>query len=559
MFLNIFLLSSPTLYYALLKAGTVFSVTFLLYCVFSFTLFFLPVVILQKFYKIYLYIIGLIVPFSSGAYLYLYLYSERLNPNIFASILETNLNEAAEFLSGYGLLLTLLIIIPSVLYYYSVYKTKFILTGKKRIFFSAIPVLLSVLLINVKPPHVSYRQSLSMKFVNIYPFYIYNSYNIYLDEKEKITDRINKINSFKFNAVNHLKDINNRKIFILVIGESARYDNWSINGYYRNTSPLLESLQNVVSFNDVSASGTLTRLSVPLILTRADPKNYNLSYVEKNILGLFKEADYKTVWISNQEVLGVNGTAVSEHAAEADKTIYINRAYATDFGFVTVNNVWEYDGRLIQYLEDAILEDDRDMFIVLHTIGSHYRYNIRYPAEFAKFLPEMSEKDRINSVESRDNIINSYDNSIYYTDFVLFSIIDLIKQKCPDSVSSLLYVSDHGEELFDKNKSLGHGVGISIKKIHIPMFVWCSDAYINEFDYKFQSMISNKNTPLSQTNIFHTLADIANISFSKYQKELSFADTCLINLPRLFLTPYIENKFTLFNYDSLKVKEKVSF
>src|SRR5699024_11121084 len=130
------------------------------------------------------------------------------------------------------------------------------------------------------------------------------------------------VKNFYFNS-KRSRRMDKRQVYVLFIGESSRYDHWSINGYSRKTSPLLNKQSGLISFNNVCAAGGLTELSVPMLLTQATPDNYDLHNREKSIISLFQEAGFHTYWISNQ----VDGFNVMMHAREADSLILLQSGY----------------------------------------------------------------------------------------------------------------------------------------------------------------------------------------------------------------------------------------
>lgn len=320
-----------------------------------------------------------------------------------------------------------------------------------------------------------------------------------------------QIEHFSFNAKSN-NDKNEEEIFVLVIGESARYDNFHINGYNRNTTPIIDSVKNLLSFSNVYSGAVVTTYSVPMILTRATPHDLSIQNKEKTVLDAFKEAGFYTAWFANQN----SDYPVTRRLIDvADKT-------KVNFFDVNVKNF--YDGNIIADYEHVIKNGEGKNFILIHSLGSHFRYTNRYPKEFEVFKPVMEEfgYNELN-FENRNKVLNAYDNSILYTDFFLNQLIDQLRQTHKKAV--LLYLSDHGENLFDDdNKIFGHGTANPTKyEYHIPYFIWFSDAYKNSNPEKIEQLRNHINVPASSTSTFYTLLDLANISYSESESELIYS------------------------------------
>lgn len=526
------------------------------YSLFTMSLFAVPLCIFFKNIKYYLFILIPVVSLCPIAIFHIYLYGNKINSNILAIVFESNYYEAIEFLSGFVIILLLSVILISAIYIFLIIKSKKNLSLKESlyIFFFSLFFILTTSLIKEKDTSVI--NSLVYKLKNTYPIYLSDAYRLYRIEKKRIENRLNNISSYKFNAFRKDSD-NIRKIYVLVIGESSRYDHWGINGYFRQTSPHISKRKNIISFQDVIASGTITRVAIPLMITPADTSDFDKSDRVKNVLSAFKEAGYKTAWISNQEIIGIHGTRISMHAREADDQIYINKKYSNNYGIMD-NKEWAYDGEIEKYFRKIIAQTRDNYFIIIHTIGSHIRYDLRYPDEFDVFKPSAkSETARINDYEKKDSIINSYDNSIFYTDYVLDKLISVLEET--ESSAYLTYISDHGEDLFDEDKkSFGHGQEFTRYRLHVPMLIWYSEQYGKLYADKIANLELRKNKKISQYNTFSTLLDMANIGYNEEDSSRSVANKDFIELHRYFLSlsykgkaTSVDNSFYRFDYDQI--------
>jgi glucan phosphoethanolaminetransferase (alkaline phosphatase superfamily) len=324
----------------------------------------------------------------------------------------------------------------------------------------------------------------------------------------------------------------------MVIGESSRYDHWSINGYNRNTNPRLSKLDNLISFSNTNTNAYITEYSVPLILTGVNPTSFEENYKRKSILDAFKEAGFKTYWISNQ----IDHGNISLHRDNADKKILTPQSSKS-----TINI--HQDIELLSKLETVLKEPGDKKFIVLHVQGSHYDYSVRYPDQFDIFKPSnKSIKTLSNDYKSKEIIVNSYDNSIIYSDYILDSIISIVKSK--PVLSSVLFISDHGENLFDDDRHLSqHAYPIPSKYIaHIPFMLWYSDAFNKMAPDKIAFLKSNRNKKSTAQNVFYTYTDICGIKIPGIDTSLSLCTQNFMELSRNILG----GEFKVYNSDSLK-------
>ncbi len=170
------------------------------------------------------------------------------------------------------------------------------------------------------------------------------------------------------------------------------------------------------------------------------------------------------------------------------------------------------------------MHPDKKQFIIINLMGSHFRYNYRYPEKYNIFKPGLDGAFdyMVINVKNRDKLVNIYDNSILYEDFVLAEIIKKIN--LTESVNFLTFLSDHGENLFDnKMNFFGHASENPTKyEILIPCFVWFSSKYVAAYPKKVDFLIQNKNKRLCSTNIFYSLLDAANIRYQNFEETKSF-------------------------------------
>ncbi len=333
-------------------------------------------------------------------------------------------------------------------------------------------------------------------------------------ERQYLSDLSNKSKLFSFGARQSIGN-NKPQLFIMVIGESSRYDRWSLNGYARETNPLLRKESNLISLPDVITAVSATRLSVPVLVSRKPAmQSLKAGFSEKSFLTAFKEAGFKTYWLSNQMSFGQFDTPVSVFAKEADVTQFLNLG-----GFTNSSNL---DQILLDPLKNAMNDPSPKKLIVLHTLGNHWNYSHRYPIEFDKWKPSLFgvENPVYTDLKIKPQLNNSYDNSILYTDWFLSQLINTLKSS--DQISGMIYVSDHGQTLYDGSCNLAfHGHNTQYE-FHVPAMVWHSDLYKAMYPDKVTQLFRHKKARLATENIFHSLLDMADIHYATERLEWSF-------------------------------------
>jgi glucan phosphoethanolaminetransferase (alkaline phosphatase superfamily) len=307
------------------------------------------------------------------------------------------------------------------------------------------------------------------------------------------------------------------QLVVMVIGESSRYDRWSLNGYARDTNPLLSQEPNLVVLPDVITSVSATRLSVPVIVSRKPAiQSLQDGFSEKSFLTAFKEAGFKTFWLSNQISFGKFDTPVSVFAKEADVVDFLNLG-----GFTDNSN---YDEVLFAPLRHVLGDPAPKKLVVLHTLGSHWNYSHRYPKQFDKWLPSLYGVDKpvYTDLRIKEQLNNSYDSSILYTDWFLAHVIDSLRDtRLP---ASMLYVADHGQTLYDNSCRLAfHGHNTQYE-FHIPAFAWYSDAYQERYPDKVAQLQRHRKARLATENMFHTLLDMGDVRYPDERLEWSFVN-----------------------------------
>jgi glucan phosphoethanolaminetransferase (alkaline phosphatase superfamily) len=328
---------------------------------------------------------------------------------------------------------------------------------------------------------------------------------------------------FTFNASKPVQVDNNREIYVLVVGETARAMEWSLYGYERETSPRMDKLPGLVYFKDAITQSNNTHKSVPIILSAASAEEYDVLYQKKSIITAFKEAGFHTVAIVNQKL---TGSLISTFYREADTYIDMS-AFHTGSYLAS-----SHDDAILPYLQKEVDEAEGNLFIVLHTYGSHFNYSERYPKEFALYTPDKADRIRATC---KSKLRNAYDNSILFTDYVLGEVVGILEKS--GACSSMLYLSDHGEDIFDDARARYlHASPIpTYYQLHIPYLLWFSDTYQRDYPGKYRQALEHKAWPVSTNSVFHTMLDLAGIETKEADPSLALTNEAFTVRSRMYL------------------------
>lgn len=411
-------------------------------------------------------------------------YGVIIDETMIGNVLNTNYEESSSFLSfGLFAYLILLGVVPSIL----LFKIKIIHEKFKKFLvyvFSTLIVLLSLAYTNSSNWLWIDKNSKTLGGLVMPWSYVVNINLFYLHQNKK-----NKKQILLPNAT--IKD-HKKSVAVLVIGESARSSNFSLYGYEKNTNPLLSKIENVHHYNAESCA-TYTTAGLKCILEYKDSgKLYEIlpNYLFRN--------DVEVIWRTTNW---------------GEPTVNIkNFEDKKDLRKLCKGERCGYDEILLKGLRDQILASNKNkILIVLHTSTSHGpTYYKKYPPEFNKFTPVCKSVELADC--TKEELINAYDNTIVYTDFILTTLIGELKQ-LDEYNSSMIYISDHGESLGENNLYM-HGIPASIapeEQLDIPFIVWLSD----------DSKKLKDNQEFSQHNIFHSVLDFLAIDSPIYDSTMS--------------------------------------
>lgn len=364
----------------------------------------------------------------------------------------------------------------------------------------------------------------------LYPVNI--CYNLYLAfERNAASENYREASrDFKFDARSE-HSATAPEVYVMVVGETARTHNFSLYGYPRNTNPLLSKTPGIKAFPNVTTQSNTTHKSVPMLLSAASAEDFERLFHEKGILAAFKEAGFHTVFISNQLP---NHSFIDFLGEQADEHYFLKKEDASQGN--------HYDEDLLLKLDEILPLADasssahyryRKLFVVLHSYGSHFNYQERYPRSFAYFKPDSRSEAK---PENRRDLLNAYDNTIRYTDYILHGIIERLQkwegvQAKTDGVycqptSAMLYTSDHGENIFDDERSLFlHAAPkASDYELHVPFIIWTSDGFSKQYPDILKALGENRPKQVqSSLSAFHTMLGIGGIQTRYRLDEYSVA------------------------------------
>ena len=306
-------------------------------------------------------------------------------------------------------------------------------------------------------------------------------------------------------------------LLFLAIGETARAHNFQLGGYARPTNPKLSRLQDVYYFDNVASCATSTAASVPCIFSPHGRSALDVDEARRhtNLLDTLEFAGFNVEWREN------NSSSKGVAARIRTKSYLAN---AKESGCYRESC---YDEQMLVGLSQELKNLNQDSVIVFHDMGSHGpAYWRRYPRRFARFKPECKTSELWKcSVES---VVNTYDNSLVYTDYVLAQRIDFLKSLSDRIDSLLIYVSDHGESLGERGIYL-HGAPYAFApatQTRVPLLIWMSEGYRRRFSIDNGCLQSQSQNRLSHDNVYHTVLGALGLRNGFYQRTLDLFGRC---------------------------------
>ncbi|MES2817737.1 MAG: phosphoethanolamine transferase CptA [Pseudomonadota bacterium] len=314
---------------------------------------------------------------------------------------------------------------------------------------------------------------------------------------------------------------------VLVIGESTNRQRMSLYGYPRATTPRLDRLgEQLMVFDNVVTPRPYTIEALQQVLTFADEQHPDDYLTTPSIMNMMKQAGYRTYWITNQQTMTKRNTMLTTFSEQADEQVYLNNNLN--------QNARQYDGDVLAPFDKVLVDAAPRKFIVVHLLGTHMSYQYRFPPEYERFTDRQGVPDWVT--EDQLPTYNSYDNAVLYNDFVVSSLIEQFAASKPHGF--LLYLSDHGEAVFDSPEGavLGRNEARPTAPMYtIPFMLWTSAQWQASHPADYRGRLGR---PYSSSNLIHTWADLAGLRFAELDSSKSLVSADFKERPLLIGDPY---------------------
>jgi len=441
-----------------------------------------------------------VIPFA--LFIYTLNINEHLTKDTFYAIFQTNIVESYEFISDHISTLTILLFIPLAII------PAYILQKENRSTTLSTDTITIILIITI----ILATPSSNIQNLRIVDF-ISSSIQQYNRElnafKEIQTKRNDK--EIKFKA----SKIKTGETYVIILGESLNKNHMSLYGYFRDTTPNLKRLKEsdeLVTFTNVYSNHTHTVPVMSLSLTEANQYNNKDYFDSLSIVQILNKASFETHWLTNQTIYGPWDNLISVIAASSNNLVAINKSIGKQ------TKTQKYDGSLIKEVKNILsTETNKNRVIFVHLMGSHGSYKSRYPSEsFTNFRDTPSIAD-FGPIVSEIQNLNDYDNSVFYNDYVVSSILSELKKSNPKKASALLYVSDHADDVFGRKAH--NSAQFTFNMTQTPMIAWFNNKYKNLYSSKHDHLLKNKDKLFSNDLLFDTLIGFFDINTQHYDPK----------------------------------------
>ncbi|MGY3643521.1 phosphoethanolamine transferase CptA [Pseudomonas sp. PK-RTE-24] len=510
-----------------------------------------PMLLFPKQTRLLAAIIGVVLWACSMASLgYFFIYQQEFSQSVIFIMFESNVSEAGEYMTQYFAWWMIPAFLAHTAFAYFLWtRLRPVYMPRGRALVAATAIVIAVAgypLIKQTMRMGNFAEGFEKFETRIepaVPWQMAVAYHRYLEtlgDMQGMLDSASKIPPLK-----NLKDASAGQpaTLVLVIGESTNRQRMSLYGYPRSTTPELDKLKDQLAiFDNVITPRPYTIEALQQVLTFADEQNPDLYLSTPSLVSVMKQAGYKTFWITNQQTMTKRNTMLTTFSEQADEQVYLNNNRN--------QNSAQYDGDVIEPFNKALADAAPRKLIVVHLLGTHMSYQYRYPPTFDKF------KDRQGVPAGvRDDQVptyNSYDNAVLYNDFVVSSLIKDYAKTDPNGF--LLYLSDHGEDVFD---SAGHGtLGRNENKPTAPMYTipfmaWASPKWKQNHDWNFAGDLSR---PYSSSQLIHTWADLAGLSSDELDRSKSLVSDSFVPRKLLIGDPYQAPRRALIDFSLMKPK-----
>ncbi|TDV49382.1 heptose-I-phosphate ethanolaminephosphotransferase [Pseudomonas helmanticensis] len=511
-----------------------------------------PMLLFPKRTKLLAAIIGVVLWACSMASLgYFFIYEQEFSQSVIFIMFESNISEAGEYMTQYFAWWMVPAFLAHTAFAYFLWtRLRPVYMPRGRAFVAAMAILIAVIgypLVKQTLRMGSFDQGFEKFETRIEPAVPWQMVVAYHRYQETLADMQGMLhNVSKIAPLKNLKDAtaDQPKTLVLVIGESTNRQRMSLYGYQRNTTPELDKLKDQLAvFDNVVTPRPYTIEALQQVLTFADEEHPDLYLSTPSLVSVMKQAGYKTFWITNQQTMTKRNTMLTTFSEQADEQVYLNNNRN--------QNAAQYDGDVIEPFNKALADAAPRKLIVVHLLGTHMSYQYRYPPTFDKFqdrngVPPGVRDDQVPTY-------NSYDNAVLYNDFVVSSLIKDYAKSDPNGF--LLYLSDHGEDVFDSvgHKTLGRNENKPTAPMYtIPFMAWASPKWKANHDWNFAGDLDR---PYSSSHLIHTWADLAGLSFDELDRSKSLVSDSFKVRPLLIGDPYQTEQRALIDFSLMKPKK----
>jgi lipid A ethanolaminephosphotransferase len=466
-------------------------------------------------------VLAIVLPVMASATFFMHEYGVLIDENMIRNVFETNTAEARDLISPKMLAA---ICFFGLLPAYTVWRTPLLtrpfaedVKAALKITAVSIPLVFAVLFPFWGTFLSTFREHGELK-LSLIPVNITSAMTKYLGGGTVLSPVA--VAPFGEDAIRH-KTValgQHKSVLVIVVGETARADHFSLNGYQRTTSPQLSKLNGLINFPQAYSCGTDTAQSVPCMFSGLGRDGFSNRRAsgQENLLDILKRVGLSVLWRDNQA--GCKGVCRR-----------VETEILTDKPHPQFNTTGEtHDEILLDGLAGHIAKLERDAVIVLHMMGSHGpAYWKRYPAAFETFQPAC--KQSVFSRCTNSEIVNAYDNTILYTDHVVAKIVGLLDAAGQNNVDTAMwYMSDHGESLGEKNLYL-HGMPYAIApdaQIHVPMVMWMSPGFSKSYSIDTACLTARAREKTSHDALFHSVLGIMDVNTQVYDKAQDLFAPC---------------------------------
>ncbi|EJM65504.1 phosphoethanolamine transferase CptA [Pseudomonas sp. GM55] len=510
-----------------------------------------PMLLFPRQTRVMAAVIGIVLWACSMASLgYFFIYQQEFSQSVIFIMFESNVAEAGEYMTQYFAWW----MVPAFLAHSAF--SWFLWTRLRPVYLprgKAIVAATAILVAVVAYPLIKQTQrtgsfaagfeKFEARIEPAVPWQMAVAYHRYLDTLAGMQDMLESAS--KIPPLHNFKDAmaNTPATLVLVIGESTNRQRMSLYGYPRPTTPELDRLKDQLDvFDNVITPRPYTIEALQQVLTFADEENPDLYLSTPSLVSMMKQAGYKTFWITNQQTMTKRNTMLTTFSEQADEQVYLNNNRN--------QNAAQYDGDVIEPFNKALADAAPRKLIVVHLLGTHMSYQYRYPSTFDKF----QNRDGVPAGIRDDQLptYNSYDNAVLYNDFVVSSLIKDYARTDPNGF--LLYLSDHGEDVFDSagHSTLGRNENKPTAPMYtIPFMAWASPKWRATHDWNLAADLSR---PYSSSQLIHTWADLAGLSFDELDHSKSVVSDSFKARPLMIGNPYEREQRALIDFSLMKPK-----